>query len=436
VAQYRERVQKSPSADARPAKLYGSCFQAMSLHGLLSKVGENAIVPPNDTERNRDGAVFDESYFAVSVIDTVNIGSQVCCVSDERIGSLCKEEALEPHVGPLLDGPCLLCDDATAKRLALEHGASAVLPWEAMMELLRRPGHESTRWSIPLLRTNFRVPGKQGLNASVGDLLVLEEPFPVQCTTREWLTKGFFESLKRKLNPSALPNNPGSCKTPPKPSIQYVYSLLTLPPQSHGRHASTKVLVRTANEFLDETGRPIRLRMNLEYFSERGMEIPTAHERAVWIMEKFLQPSCRILFSRVDPKTARVIGIEEKGIAHALAHADNEGKNSSVCNPLSHFDAFLTVMRGITNLRDNGRYILCLPGRGVSMMSAATSATVHKECSEEYAGEETSKTTTFVSFERELSVADSVFTSQPSLMTCYRAWEWTSDRLPYTFPTE
>lgn len=441
VTKYRKRVRSCHLVRSRPAELYSSCVQAISLHEFVSNIGENAVVAPDDkkTTTSRDfGAVFDESYFATDVVDTVNLGRNVCQLTKEQITSLCKEETLKPHSGPLSDGVCLLCEDSTAKRLALKHEASIVLTFEAMVELLRRPGHNSTRWSIPLLQARCDSSSVEGSKNCSRDILILEDPFPVQSTTREWLTNGFTESLKSMLRASTCPNlacsNEDSVET--SPSIQYVYSLLSLPTPYHSSHsgrfnAPLKVLVRTINELFDETNCPVRLRLNLEYFPERGMEIPTAHERAVWILEKAIQPNCRVLFSRVDPNTAQIIEVEEKSVAHALACEDLRGKDCTGFDPSLHFDAFSTVMRGIGNLGEDGRYILCLPGRGLPKTSAATSVTVHKECNEQ-----TVKSAIAISLEEELSVADSVSTSMAFLMSCYRAWQWTSDRLPYTFPAQ
>lgn len=443
VAQYRERVQKSTSGEARPAELYGSCVQAISLHDFMSNVGECCVVAPDDKPLSRiqsGGASFDETSFSANVLLTKNLGGSTTRVTEEQIASLNKTEILEPLVGHLPDGPCLVCEDSTAKELALEHGATAIVASEAMIELLRRPGHESTRWSVPLLRTEIR----KGPHDSIVDVLILEEPLPIQSTSRQWLAKGLAQGLQTKMSDpmSSSKTGPREDTTKPERGIQYVYSLLVLPPPTHaahtGRHnAPIKVLVRTMNEFFDETGRPIRLRMNLEYFPERGMEVPTAHERAVWIMEKVIQPSCRVLFSRVDPNTAKLICIEEKGVAHALAIADTSGgKGSPAFEPASHFGAFSTMMRGIGNLLEHGRYILCLPGRGVPPTLAATSASVHRECSAPFHGTQAAKNAAAISLEHEFAVADSVLTSQSFLMTCYRTWQWTSGRLPFTFPAK
>ena len=416
---------------------YGRCLQSISLHDLLTTVGESDIAPfkcENDFggKRGAGSSVFDVQSFSPRVIHssipderTHRLGKGWMKKLQGENGMLCP-----PRESSRVSEAIAVYEDTTGIRLAAEHGAEIFLGSEALEALLLRPGHESTRWTIPLLCTDVESR----------PLVVLEDPLPVRSTTREWLAKGFTAGLVETAIASARSvEEQGKKFHETRPSdvpLQYVYTLLTFPiAYTEGRRQRPLVaLIRTTNTIRDENGLPLRLRLSLEYFPERGRELSTPHESVTWIMERMLQPECRVVLARVNPYKAEISGFEERGVAHATATSD----------PLPHFKGAAIVLNALGRIgqdvgragRRIGRWnILCLPGRDVSSSSGPQALiSVHGEEQTQEGGGSANVERESIDIKCELAAANEVMTSRLSLMACFRLWECDGDRLPFTFP--
>jgi hypothetical protein len=220
-----------------------------------------------------------------------------------------------------------------------------------------------------------------------------------------------------------------------QPTFQFVYTLVTLP--TSNKKSSVTVLVRSVNDIFDEDNRPICRVVKLEYFySPYGyLEEYTAYERVRWIMEKLLQPRCRVIVGRVNPLNGHLVSLEEKDIAMALA-----AENDLYFDPMPHFQVAGNIAKASKLLpvdRKNNRscYIFCFPGCS-SENSTTTSyaASIHPATSKnKFKIQEP-----MISIVQELLAAESVFTNMDSLTSCFRMFEWddkkNAGRVSYTFP--
>jgi hypothetical protein len=319
--------------------------------------------------------------------------------------------------------PTLLCEDDVAKSLALKHNVDIVLTSDTLEALLRHPEATDTRWTIPLSCVDVGTKSCQNL------IMFMEDPLPGISTPRECLSIGIKEALiSHAVDTIADSSNIQGKKT---------YTLLTIPYPT----GEQRVLVRSCNYLLDENGKPLIMFSQLEYFSEQcGIEEFTTHDHVVWLLHKILQDDCTIVVGRVDTISGEVLELEEKTVADALttneisvseryldslgAFEKQDGAND---NATSLFYRMSTVLSAtlLIEKKTEARHIICLPGRS-NIISPQTTATVHKAQLE---GSNIS-----IDVDKELNEnAASVLLNKSTLQSCFRRWQWKSDRLPYTF---
>jgi hypothetical protein len=220
-------------------------------------------------------------------------------------------------------------------------------------------------------------------------------------------------------------------------------------------------------------------------FRPRPWELSSSWEKACWILDQKLhQPrGGRIYVARIDPATARLVALEEKSVAHALAgnqplllpHTNHNSKQQDVVgptaeeqqqqqqplvgmnnnhqeeDPLVHWQALLDILQAIPTIRE-GEHVLCFPDaeRSSSTVVSTTSAvtlSVHPAMTT------TTTTTTTGTTNGDnqddeaitannawhvpswLEQANRVYLGDAAIRQSFRNWNWEqSDRVPYTFP--
>jgi len=412
--------EKWENATSKPATKYGKCCQAISLHMASNKLRTKLRV---DTE------TFSPKIVYIDVETTGRLRRMNCHNLlepgfERKQLSPPKVEFTTANVSPLL------CEDSMARDLAIQLKVDFVITAKALSALLLIPGKGLARWMLPFSFKKFKVSenlsNKQNL-----EVTFVEDPVPHATTPRERLTEGFTEAIYYHTMVRD-PKHSHTC-----PASANVFTLLTIP-QSVTQD-SFKVLVRSSNILHDQTGNPTKLHSHLEYFIERGMEQYSSQNQAVWLLEKILQPSANIVVCRVDPTSACLIQVEEKSLAYLLANGDNImdsqsrlfGPLQDVCELHMHFQAMIDVMQGIRTVKQRwgGRYVVCLPGRGVN--ASSTTATVHKAVNDE-----TDEATAEVSINQEICESDAVYLANSALRECFQLWQWTDSRMSFTFPLD
>ena len=392
------------------------------------------------------------------------------------------------------DSSPLLCEDTIARNLALKFKADSVITSKALMSLLLLPGHATARWTMAFSLENLEENISDRVGGNTGDktnedgetcgtdkrrrsweATFIEDPIPHPITARECLSIGINEALYHHVMTATHDDPKEQHSHTQTGRSANVYTLLTLP-QSHSKVLvrSTNILLQanqTTNDNEDDAQHsqqtPIQLHAHLEYFAERGMEEYTSYDRAVWLMQKILQPKAIVVACRVDPKRAEIVRMEEKSLAHALLTPSSEdddiidkklGVNSSIVvhgscgdtpHVVQHFQAMVDVMQGIQTVkqgRHGGRFVICLPGVGGGMVTSypSTTATVHQALKEEGTADNAATTTIArkdtktvdIDIDRELCEADAVFLGKSALYECFRSWEWNDSRIAYTFPLQ
>ena len=406
LSRYRRQLDNSPTPT--PLHYNAKYIQTISLHDVSLAACNGGI---------EDGDIFDLGSFAAKIVYSTNTDDV------KRMNTSCLEmdathgELLRPARKGRPEATILLHEDQTMVELATKYDAHVMTTSDTFSELLRRPGEDLTRWMVPLSSIAVTRRSK---------IVVAQNPIPRRATTREWLTRGYSESLFEYVCTKDAQNRVGK--------VQYVYSLLNLP-FSGSSNQACRVLVRSVNSLLDDSGRPVHLHLNLEYFHERGLEEEYSHhERCKWIMHKLLQPESRVLATRVDPKTAQIVAVEEKSVAHALAGPS--GQQTVAFHGLAHFSTASRLLRAASRL-GNGHHILCLPGRCQASLSASlphaiSTVTVHKAAEKGEAAIDDD----CIGIDIEIKEANAAFTSTSALLACYQPWEQKDDNLQisFTFP--
>ena len=424
-SKYLDKVNKLWQ-DTKPIHQYGKCCQTISLHSVYAKNDENSILmceKNNNLLHNRKRIDL-ESFSAKIVFEgdsthlpRMNPGWMESCLSSNLEQSCQTNPVLFEPSSPLFD-------DLKAKSLATQHQVDAVITADAFEVLLQRPGYQTTRWCVPTSCESLETKNIKRSHSKKTHkrITFLDDPIPTSLTPRQCVSYG----MKNEFCSKILCPSIKSLK-----EKQHVYTLLEIPKSTE--RSSLKLLVRSTNVFNDELNHPIKLRGQLEYFPERGFEEFTAHERAVWIMEKMIQPACRIVVARMDPNTGKLLKLEEKSAAHSLATNQSGYELLSVVSNISsvdlemHFQCVADVIIGTMKVESTGNHMICLPGRDISS-SANACVSVHR------ALRNISKEAPVIDLFNELNEARNVFLEKRFLLNCFRRWQWDQDRLPYTFP--
>ena len=430
---------------------YGPCSQTIALEAeRLQASDEDIIFPKDDSslpgqkEESLQGRMDMDGFRARVLLErnqgqdfTKVIGLDHKLTTDNTVASiplLSQFSTSSISSGDTTSTACLLQHDEYAKKLAREHNVSVLMTSEAFSTMLNRPGNTLSRWKILIFLEQNSTEGTSSKNITTEKPLVFfEDPLPHVCTPREWMSLAYEGPLDAYLLSSSCSDGEYSATAKQQEegasgNIQYVYTLVNLP--TSNQNANTQVLVRVVNTRVDEDRRPIRQKIKLEYFhSDFGyLEEYTAFERVQWIMEKLLQPTCRVVVGRVNAINGTLISLEETNIALALAFGD------SSFDPMSHFRVVGNIVKGSTLLFGGSaaRYMICFPACFPSCTTS--SASIHPSCARRHENEPT------ISLESELLAAETVSLNRDSLLRCFRMFEWdkkrNAGRVPYTFPTQ
>ena len=329
----------------------------------------------------------------------------------------------------------LLLEDQHAHSLAIEHGASVIVSSSALNSLIQIPGKASTRWKIPFTIQSqndlMKRSNLQQRNTNTRKTIsIVEDPLPESCTTRDNLTIGMEHAMIQTLWNHAYQKCPSKPSTN-KPTFQYVYTLLNIP---HPKHISKTIpiLVRSINTIFVSSPNsidtnntvPLRHQIQLEYFSERGWEDPTNTQRAIWVLEKLLQPTSHLFLLRINPETGNIMKLDETTIANATS--------SPTFSLSSHVSPLIHVLFGLQHVPP-GKHILSLPSSShrVSVYTHSNSSTTSSSTSP-------NEPPQGIQIKQQLQASESVFRSTDALMSCFRMWTWMEmdhpGRIPYTFP--
>jgi hypothetical protein len=379
---------------------FGKCRQVLSLH----------------TEASSDDSKLDVQSLEFQVVhppsDTnTNTTAQQASTPHQHQLPGVGAKVVPPIPEPPISSP--LQDDATAKQLAVEHDASIVTTDETLETLLLLPGDYASRWMIHA--TTMAIDEKSNKHHFI---TLLDLPLPQAfLTPRDCLTSGLQEGLYQQAagnNDNTNKNNKAHHQ-----DVHYRYTVWTLPISStqqrrRQQQRRVKVLVRSKLRLLDDT-KPVKLRAHVEYFSERGSEVPSGHEKALWILDQLLlEHQVTTRFARVDANTCKLLAWEETSVAHAFAGDE--------AHPMRHFVALLQVLQSIPTIVDleTKSCLLSLP-RG------SHSVSVHTPVEDDNA--------VVLDLEPVLEQADTVVTSSEALGHCARDWKWErTDRIAFTFP--
>jgi hypothetical protein len=284
-----------------------------------------------------------------------------------------------------------LRDDPRALALAEHYKVDLVTTADTLATLLEDPAN--TRWMIPL-------------SSDDSNFAILEVPLPVSYTSpRACLTKGLEEGIYQwmasRTDSSTEDDNP-----------VFTYTLWKLPPS---RTKRLTLLVRSRIRLLDDSANALKIHAHIEYFPERGQEIPSATEKALWLLDNILHPSSTILVLRMDPRTCQVLDCDQVSRAHALVDGTQVGSVADL------WQNMIRVLYAVPTI-ETGHHLLCLvvPAAAARELSSSQcSVSVHKAQGERQLAEE-------------LSLQVSI--DAPSLQSCFRSWKWSAERAPYTFP--
>ncbi|KAL7565115.1 hypothetical protein ACA910_005122 [Epithemia clementina (nom. ined.)] len=301
-----------------------------------------------------------------------------------------------------------LFSDKEALQLAREHCVDLVVS-DTTLELLMRADDVGS-WLVPTIRMS-----------SPSNLLIVGEPtIKTFSCPRECLSRGFRESLVNKLHQGRRTTDANNKQNSSKMNRHYDYVVLSLPPVRQKKH---RVLVRRDRELVrDNSGLFVRLHAHTEYFPERGLEIPSASDKALWMLDFLLEPSSRVVVAKIDPSTCTVARWEEVSLAHTLTQNDSSGRILSD-SEASCIDRWHNLLHLLTALPMVGhkKHVLCYPGQ-VGERRSFPSISVH-----------------LLDDEGEFSISDMLKGGEVPLdysafRRCYRPWQWGYDRTPYTFP--
>ena len=226
--------------------------------------------------------------------------------------------------------PQFLQDDPLALDLAKKHNASVVTTEETLAALLKLSG---------------RIPMSRNHNDGI---VLLDLPLPHPTTPRECLSRGVTEGFYQTLSKHASPT--------------IVYTLVTL-----ARTKTTTrrvILVRSSRRLQNDKKQPLCIHVQLEYFSNRGLEEIPSNERACWILENVLLDA-RVWVVRVCPSTLRSLQWEEMGVAHALASGGSTSIAPSI-DPMNHWETLFEVLYVMEQMLE-GSHLLCFEGSSISV---------------------------------------------------------------------
>ena len=405
-------------------------------------------------QQQRNTAPFQlEAFQAKNVHSSCSIDGLQKCSSVEKFNSnslkripLAPNQKLEERVSDVHFKNRLfwLRDDPTALRLASEHGAQAIITAGTLSLLLQRPGAERwNRWKIPVEVMQVKKDNehknkndpkiqhrKRKYRGATSSIAIFDRALPHALSTRECLSKGLEGPLFGALmltdeNENYDPNDgekEGRTETiAQRHEHQYVYTVVHID--------EIKILVRSIND-MQSDGCPVKRHVQLEYFSERGMEVYSAHQRVQWMLEKLLQPNAIITVGRVDLKdgAAELICVEGKSIAHALGGDDAHLELNF--DPMQHFKAAAAVFRGVEKL-STGRFLACFPSvttnANASTNTNTSSVSIHQRiedvssCSRNHNHHaHKSNNLAIIDVQGELEDAEAVYTSESSLLACFR----------------
>jgi hypothetical protein len=411
IHSYKKAWLSSMTSEGR---YYGPCIQTISVNHRSSNYYSGSETIHGGTNAQ------------ITLIETMSpkfvfqrtIGKPLSVVNVERLREVLREGTClraQKNIVRSCPESFLLCKDADAQRLAEEYNAQVVLTDRVMMSLIK-----DSKWILPLSQKQVM----QSNNRSKV-IVYIEDPLPTSCFSRDCLSFGLLDSLYGSLCLDS--SDTGIVPT----GRQYNYTVLNFV----GTSSSFRVLVRSETFLLDEDGGPLSLDVSLEYFPDRGMEIIPVRDRTQWLVQKMLHSKTKQLLFRIDPETAKILCMEEKGVADVLTSEDptrdEKGANSlgdfeSVENDSSPDELIQRMMElcyATTKLKHDfsSRNIICYPARYQLNTSIASHqvASVHKE----------TKDASLVDVIHEIDDSYQVL-----LTPTFRQWSWTHDRVPYTFP--
>jgi hypothetical protein len=450
--------------------LFGTkCRQVLS---LLHVSRDIRLMHAKNSKKNISTAVANNrsiDEFASQVVWNDDIDTKIPMLTsstssllDDDDDSLLKPgTAIMPPVKDKIPAIQFLRNDQRALELCRQYNVDVLTTQETLQTLLQLPGDESVQWRIPAVIRR--------------QLVILELPLPGPSNPRQCLTDGVQEGLYQQIMNTDTTTN----ATTPAASSSYSYSLLTLPnthttaKQSSQGRRRRRVLVRTQNRIVEsattttttttatnegneqqqqkqrQCRRPVRLLPKLEYFCDYNyQEIHTSYDKSLWILEKILQPSCRVLVVHVDPSSSsscqtnnsqehfRVASTEQVSVAHALAGGEPDGwiendNDTTLLSPMDHLEAMTEVLQATQSLPSShdhdGRDLLLL----LQLSAGATSVSVHTEAT-------TTNDGALNVCKLLEEVGGVVYTGPAALRQCVRPFQWNADaedrRVPYTFP--
>lgn len=359
-------------------KTYGKCIQVISLE-LSKRASKGNRFPVEEIETELANS---DSYQETATVALLQCGSTVPLSQD-------------------ISSRLLLKDDETALQLAKLHKVDVVASLESLEKILNL---EKDSWLLPV---SFR-----------SGIAIIDFPAPQSFSCpRDCLTEGLAKGLMVDQAQRESPNT-----TMKELNIKYRYVILYIPQiQSMGESArrlkstKTKLLVRVPKQ-------STRTHAHIEYFPERGEEIPSSHERAVWILDSFLFP--RSVVARIDPSSCKILKWEDTSLAHALAATDHSAPFlSQISDPTDHWDCLAQLLQAIPTIGREGSFLLCAPGR--DLKSPPRSVSVHMAVQQEDA---------MIDMKQELKHAGEVKLGSEAIFRSVGYWKWCDERIPYTFP--
>ena len=386
---------------------FGKCRQVLSLQlpGLASSSSKKEQRPSVDVASLKFETVFKTSTMPPDFKGPLPTGNN----------------SIPPPSRESLPTKMLLRDDKTAKELAIKHKASIVTTAETLESLLQLPGDLATQWIIYASTLSAKDKGGNEKDYS-SNIFLLDVPLAQAfLSPRACLEAGFQEGLYQWLGGST-----GDESQSPDPQIQYMYSLWILPPPTtitlSRRSTPVRVLVRSTIRLVSD-GCPVRFRSRVEYFPERGAELPTSYEKALWILDQLvLGASAMTCTARIDPRTCEVLGWEETSVAHAFA---GDLGTTSTTDPMMHWQGLLQLLQSVPTIGHGTDGLLCLPGRDIQAPLVSVSVNAKSGPQEE----------SVVDLDTVFQQAGAVVLNADALRRCPRDWKWEDDeRVPFTFP--
>ena len=373
---------------------FGPCTQAISLLGTSQKSFDtirSKLFEPKIVHRDIDG------------LPTIN---------PRWLESMKQKQQLDAYITTELESK-LLCDDDTARTLALEHNVDIVLTFKSLEALVSDPKTPSGRWTIPLSFVDIRD--------NCVNIPFMEDPLPSIKTPRECLSVGITEALIRSaLDYDLVKRDRLKGKS--------AYTVTMIPSSNR----NLKALIRYTNYCIDKEQNPVAIMTQLEYFPEKGFEQFNRYDRAKWLLTKCVQKDARIMIARVDANTAKVLNIEEKSVADALTinEINIPEKNLNSLGPFEESDEFsidapfnvlykITAAISLLEKKTNRQYVVQRESDWNAI--CRSSCTIEDEIQRFDIDDEINKNGT------------SVLLNTDTLMSSFNMWGWNMKRLPYTF---